>query len=360
MIWAVQNAARQVAIIIFEPFNMPDFRPSSVLVTGGAGFIGSHVVCKIRDEFPECSITVLDRLDHCASLKNLESCAASVLFVKGDIRSSDLVMHLLESRKVDAVLHFAAQTHVDNSFGNSLEFTLHNTYGTHVLLEACRQYGKLARFINVSTDEVYGETSLGLSTGLEEDAVLAPTNPYAAAKAGAEMVARAYMTSYALPIVTTRGNNVYGPGQFPEKLVPKFILRALGNAPLTVHGDGSAVRSYLYIDDVSEAFMVVLKRGVVGEIYNIGTQQERSVLDVARDIMKLCAAPGIEHVVDRCFNDRRYYISDKKLVELGWVERTSWEEGLRRTAEWYSRPRAHWDGHRVKLALEPHPSAIES
>lgn len=200
------------------------------------------------------------------------------------------------------------QTHVDNSFGNSLEFTMNNTYGTHVLLEAARKHGKIRRFINVSTDEVYGESSLGKEKGCDETSTLEPTNPYSAAKAGAEMMVRSYMTSYKLPCIITRGNNVYGPHQFPEKLIPKMTLLASRGQALPVHGNGQAVRSYLHVRDVARAFDTVLHKGVIGEVYNIGTQKERSVVDVVSaiaDYMKVDMGK-IQHVEDRAFNDQRY------------------------------------------------------
>ena len=183
---------------------------------------------------------------------------------------------------------------------------MNNTYGTHVLLEAARISGNIKRFINVSTDEVYGESSLGSSTGLGESSTLEPTNPYSAAKAGAEMLAKAYITSYNLPVIITRGNNVYGPHQFPEKLIPKFILRAYRGLDLCVHGDGMSTRSYMFVEDVADAYITVLHRGTIGETYNIGTQQERTVLSVAADIAKHFNMPEskIMHVKDRAFNDR--------------------------------------------------------
>lgn len=281
-------------------------------------------------------------------------------FIKGDIQSPDLVSYILETENIDTVMHFAAQTHVDNSFGNSLAFTMNNTYGTHVLLEACRRYGKIRRFVNVSTDEVYGETSLGRDTGLTENSRLEPTNPYSAAKAGAEMMALAYWTSYKMPVVTTRGNNVYGPHQFPEKMIPKFTLLASRGDTLPVHGDGQSIRSYLYVEDVAEAFDVVLHKGVAGEIYNIGTQKERTVTDVAYDICKIFgleSKDSIRHVRDRAFNDRRYYICDNKLAALGWKEKTPWEEGLKKTIDWYLKYGFghYWDNSNVEAALQPHP-----
>ena len=343
-------------------------------------------------------IVVFDKLDYCASLHNLDAIRSrpNFKFVRGDIQSGDLVGYVLAAEAIDTVMHFAAQTHVDNSFGNSLAFTLTNVYGTHVLLEACRAAGPgvIRRFVNVSTDEVYGEGSVGAAVGLGEGSSLEPTNPYSAAKAGAEMMAKAYATSYRLPVVTTRGNNVYGPGQFPEKLVPKFTLLAARGAPLPVHGDGGATRSYLYVGDVAEAYDVILHRGLVGQVYNVGTQKERTVLEVARDIAAIFAegndgggeeggggggaprapgangdggaapapahppAPTITHVRDRAFNDRRYFICDAKLAALGWRESTPWGEGLRETVRWYAAHglgAGHWEDADVEAALAPHP-----
>ena len=258
-------------------------------------------------------------------------------------------------------MHFAAQTHVDNSFGNSLAFTMNNTYGTHVLLEASRSYGKIRRFINVSTDEVYGETSLGSETGLDENSKMEPTNPYSAAKAGAEMLARAYITSYKMPIIITRGNNVYGPHQFPEKLIPKFTLLASRGMDLPIHGDGSARRSYLFVEDVARAFDCVLHKGQTGETYNIGTQKERTVLEVAQAIAKIFKLDSskIKHVRDRAFNDPRYFICDQKLnKEMGWHEETEFEEGLQRTVDWYlyNGFSNYWKDAEVEQALCAHPT----
>lgn len=236
---------------------------------------------------------------------------------------------------------------------------MNNTFGTHVLLETCRAYGGILRFVNVSTDEVYGESSLGSETGLDESSKMEPTNPYSAAKAGAEMLARAYIMSYGMPIVITRGNNVYGPNQFPEKLVPKFALLASQGRDLPIHGDGSALRSYLFVEDVAFAFDVVLHKGLTGETYNIGTDEERSVLDVARDIASRfgLSHDRIVHVTDRAFNDRRYYICDSKLHALGWREETGWSEGLRRTVDWYLENgfSSYWSHDDIEQALKPHP-----
>lgn len=340
-----------------------EYEPRNILITGGAGFIASHVVLRLVKRYGHYKIVVLDKLDYCATLNNLRSIKhhLNFKFIKGDIQSPDLLGYVLVTENIDTVMHFAAQTHVDNSFGNSLAFTMNNTYGTHVLLEACRNYGKIARFVNVSTDEVYGETSLGSEFGLKENSRLEPTNPYSAAKAGAEMMARAYYTSYKMPVITTRGNNVYGPHQFPEKMIPKFTLLASRNQPLPIHGDGMATRSYLYVEDVAEAFDVVLHRGVPGEVYNIGTKKERTVKDVATEICKvfgLDPEESLTHVRDRAFNDQRYYICDDKLAALGWKESTGWEEGLKKTVQWYLKNgfAQYWDNGNLEMALMPHPS----
>jgi UDP-glucose 4,6-dehydratase len=286
----------------------PPYVPHVILITGGAGFIASHVAVRLCTRYPAYKVVVLDKLDVCASLRNLDAVAdlPNFKFVKGDVQSMDLLSYVLKTERVDTVLHFAAQTHVDNSFGNSLAFTMNNTYGTHVLLEACRMAGTIRRFVNVSTDEVYGETSVGEADGLAESSLLDPTNPYSAAKAGAEMMARAYVTSYGMPVIITRGNNVYGPRQYPEKMVPKFTLLASCGRELPVHGDGSSVRSYLYVDDVAAAFDCVLHRGATGEVYNIGTEKERTVREVAEAIAARCglAPERIVAVKDRAFNDK--------------------------------------------------------
>lgn len=211
----------------------------------------------------------------------------------------------------------------------------------------------------MSTDEVYGETDEDAVVGNHEASQLLPTNPYSATKAGAEMLVMAYGRSYGLPVITTRGNNVYGPNQFPEKLIPKFILLAMKGQPLPIHGDGSNVRSYLYCEDVAEAFEVILHKGEVGHVYNIGTKKERRVIDVAKEICRLFKMDPDTHikfVENRPFNDQRYFLDDQKLKNLGWFERTIWEEGLRKTMEWYvSNP--DWWGD-VSGALLPHPKML--
>jgi UDP-glucose 4,6-dehydratase len=341
---------------------MTTYKPKNILITGAAGFIASHVANRLIRNYPDYKVVVLDKLDYCSTLKNLSletRNSPNFRFVKGDIASADLVNYLLITESIDTIMHFAAQTHVDNSFGNSFEFTKNNIYGTHVLLEACKVTGGIRRFIHVSTDEVYGETDEDAVVGNHEASQLLPTNPYAATKAGAEMLVMAYSRSYGLPAITTRGNNVYGPNQFPEKFIPKCILLAMRGLQLPIHGDGSNVRSYLYCEDVADAFEVILHRGVVGQVYNIGTKKERRVIDVAKDICKLFDLDPnkmIHFVDDRPFNDQRYFLEDQKLKNLGWSERTTWEEGLRKTMEWYTTHPDWWGD--VAGALLPHPRML--
>ncbi|KAL4298799.1 hypothetical protein AHAS_Ahas17G0037000 [Arachis hypogaea] len=351
----MQNLCRE--IIMATRYN-----PKNILITGAAGFIASHVCNRLIRNYPDYKVVVLDKLDYCSNLKNLlpSRCSSSFKFIKGDICSADIVNYILLTESIDTIMHFAAQTHVDNSFGNSFQFTQNNIYGTHVLLEACKvSGGQVKRFIHVSTDEVYGETDEDAVVGNHEACQLLPTNPYSATKAGAEMLVMAYGRSYGLPVITTRGNNVYGPNQFPEKLIPKFLLLAMNGKPLPIHGDGSNVRSYLYCEDVAEAFEVILHRGEVGHVYNIGTKKERRVIDVARNICNLFSLDPdtqIKFVENRPFNDQRYYLDDQKLKSLGWFERTTWEEGLRKTMDWYVKNPDWWGD--VSGALIPHPRML--
>ncbi|KAG4189620.1 hypothetical protein ERO13_A08G234100v2 [Gossypium hirsutum] len=326
---------------------MATYTPKNILITGAAGFIASHVANRLIRNYPGHKIVVLDKLDYCSNLKNLlpSQSSPNFKFVKGDIASADLVNYLLVAESIDTIMHFAAQTHVDNSFGNSFEFTKNNIYGTHVLLEACKVTGQIRRFIHVSTDEVYGETDEDAVVGNHEASQLLPTNPYSAMKTGAEMLVMAYGRSYGLPVITTRGNNVYGPNQFPEKLIPKFILLAMRGKTLPIHGDGSNVRSYLYCEDVAEAFEVILHKGEVGHVYNVGTKKERRVIDT-----------NIQCVENRPFNDQRYFLDDQKLKNLGWSERTIWEEGLKKTIAWYTKNPEWWGD--VAGALLPHPRML--
>ena len=309
-------------------------------------------------------VIVLDKLDYCSSAKNLTQVrqCPRVKFVKGDVRSFDLVLHVLNTEHVDTVMHFAAQSHVDNSFNNSFEFTKTNIEGTHILLEACRLARcTIRRFLHVSTDEVYGESSHASFRGdsnTERATLLAPTNPYAASKAGAEMLVMAYGRSYNLPFIITRGNNVYGPNQYPEKAIPKFSILAKREKKIPIHGDGLATRSYMHVQDAVEAFDVILHKGEDAHVYNIGAREERTVLSIARDICRLLERDPdetITHVCDRNFNDRRYFIDCSKLLALGWLQNKTWDAGLAETVEWYATQdlESYWGD--IAQALEPHP-----
>lgn len=297
----------------------------------------------------------------CSCLANVEELDVlpNYKFIKGNICSSDLVNYVLKSESIDTVMHFAAQTHVDNSFGNSFQFTQNNIMGTHVLLEAAK-VANVKRFIHVSTDEVYGEQMPDQAAMLEEQ-VLEPTNPYAATKAGAEFLAKSYHRSFGMPIIITRGNNVYGPHQYPEKLIPKFINQLIRGRPVTLHGTGQNTRNFLYVEDVARAFEVILLKGVVGAIYNIGGTNERKNIEVARDLLHLLGFEAgreeemMTFVPDRFFNDLRYHIDSSRLHELGWREEMTWEEGLKRTVEWY-RTYGHRYGN-IESALVAHPRA---
>eukprot|EP00543_Licmophora_paradoxa_P006105 CAMPEP_0202442618 /NCGR_PEP_ID=MMETSP1360-20130828/2014_1 /ASSEMBLY_ACC=CAM_ASM_000848 /TAXON_ID=515479 /ORGANISM="Licmophora paradoxa, Strain CCMP2313" /LENGTH=355 /DNA_ID=CAMNT_0049058027 /DNA_START=54 /DNA_END=1121 /DNA_ORIENTATION=- len=337
------------------------YEPKNIFLTGGAGFIASHVAILLCQKYPQYNVVVYDKLDYCSCLENLGSIKElpNFKFVKGDIASPDLVSYVFKEENIDTVMHFAAQTHVDNSFGNSFAFTHSNIYGTHVLLESAKICPTIKRFIHVSTDEVYGEGEDFETDPMMEDHVLEPTNPYAATKAGAEFLVKSYYRSFKLPVIITRGNNVYGPHQFPEKLIPKFTNQLIRGMPLTLHGDGSNTRNFLYVTDVANAFDVILHKGSVGHVYNIGGKNELPNISVARELLKHFNMPEdkyLKFVPDRKFNDLRYTINSSKLHDLGWVEKMSWEEGLKTTVEWYKRYTGRYGN--IDTALVAHPRIL--
>jgi UDP-glucose 4,6-dehydratase len=338
-----------------------DYEPKNILLTGGAGFIGSHAAILLCKKYPHYNVVVYDVLDYCSCLENitteLKDCP-NFKFIKGNISSPDLVSYALKEHNIDTIMHFAAQTHVDNSFGNSFAFTNANIYGTHVLLESAKNCDTIRRFIHVSTDEVYGEGEDFETLPMEEEHVLEPTNPYAATKAGAEFLVKSYHRSFKLPCLITRGNNVYGPHQFPEKLIPKFTNQLLRDLPVTLHGDGMNTRNFLYVEDVARAFDVILHKGIVGHIYNIGGENEKPNVQVAKDLIKLLGKTEREEelitfVPDRKFNDLRYTINSSKLHKLGWKEEMSWEEGLQTTVDWYMKNTYRYGN--IDQALVAHP-----
>jgi len=312
----------------------------NLLVTGGCGFIGSNFINTIYDLQPNMNIINLDAMYYCASEKNISEKIRSsprYTLVKGNLCSFDLVRHILSSYKIDTVIHFAAQSHVQNSFEDSLQYTSDNVVGTHTLLECCRLYGKINRFIHISTDEVYGESMLLESEEKKnEESILCPTNPYAASKAAAELIAKSYYHSFNMPIIITRGNNVYGPNQYPEKLIPLFIKLLQEDKPVTIQGDGSNVRAFLHVTDVCSALSIILEKGKLGEIYNIGSDEndEYTVSQIASLLIKKMKGTDanvmewIINIQDRPFNDKRYYISNKKVKELGWIIQKNFDEGI--------------------------------
>ena len=341
--------------------NSPPFAPIHPHQT--PGFIASHVAILLCKKYPEYNIVVYDKLDYCSCLANLDELTnlPNFKFVKGDICSPDLVSFVLKEENIDTVMHFAAQTHVDNSFGNSFAFTHSNIYGTHVLLESAKCCPTIKRFIHVSTDEVYGEGEDFETAPMEEDHVLEPTNPYAATKAGAEFLVKSYYRSFKLPVIITRGNNVYGPHQFPEKLVPKFTNQLLKGMPLTIHGDGFNTRNFLYVTDVANAFDCILHKGKAGQVYNIGGRNEISNIDFAKTLLKIFnrmdeADKWITFVPDRKFNDLRYTINSTKLHDLGWEEKMSWEDGLSITVDWYKQFTSRYGN--IDAALVAHPRIL--
>ena len=319
----------------------------NVLVTGGYGFIGSNFINYFCPRHPECRVYNLDILDYVANKKNVEQekLAGNYQFIKGDIASADLVMHILKEYAIDTIVHFAAQSHVDNSFGNSMDFTKSNVLGTHNLLECAKVYGGIQKFVHVSTDEVYGE----VNEKQMESAVLNPTNPYAATKAAAEFIVKAYRHSFDLPILITRGNNVYGPRQYPEKVIPRFIWLLSKNEKMTIQGSGEQMRTFVHCEDAAKAYTTIVEKGVLGEIYNIGTDDEITVRDIATQLVNIMK-PGdkledwITSIPDRDFNDFRYVVDTSKLVDLGWKKEVDFDEGLKQTIEWYLEAfkNGHW------------------
>jgi UDP-glucose 4,6-dehydratase len=314
---------------------------SKIIITGGCGFIGSHMVNYFVNKYPTIHFYNIDKMYYCANEKNVTvSNKPNYKFIKGDICDMSLISFLLEEYKIDAILHFAAQSHVDNSFSNSLEYTRDNVMGTHILLEASRLYGKLKLFFHVSTDEVYGESIIGASVQMHEDSELNPTNPYAATKAGAEALVKAYHNSYNLPVMITRCNNVYGDKQYPEKLIPRFVNLLKNNEKCTIHGQGTAHRSFIHVDDVCDAFDCILNKGTEGQIYNIGSKDEFSVLEIAKIIIEIIKPKDswkdwIVFVRDRDFNDQRYLINADKLIKLGWSQKIRFYDIIEKVVQWY-------------------------
>ena len=312
-----------------------------LLVTGGAGFIGSEYVRLTLREHPEDSVVVLDKLTYAGNERNLDPVRGDprFRFVRGDICDAAAVLPL--AREADVILNFAAESHVDRSLEAPGQFILTDVYGTHVLLEAAREAGH-QRFLQVSTDEVYGDVATGRS---REGDPIRPRSPYSASKAGAEMLVQAYRTSYRLGAIITRGSNTYGWYQYPEKIIPLFVTNALEGRPLPIYGDGGAVRDYLFVEDHCRGIDTALRRGVPGEDYNVGAGGgEVSGIQVADTILGLLDLPASlkQFVADRPGHDRRYALDSARLRTLGWAPRLSFEEGMAETVRWYREHEAWW------------------
>lgn len=320
----------------------------TVLVTGGAGFIGSNFIAYMRREHPEDRIVCLDKLTYAGSLAGLASFMArsEVCFVKGDICDRRTVEALFEREHPDVVVNFAAESHVDRSIEDPGVFLQTNILGTAALMDTCRKYG-IKRYHQVSTDEVYGELPLDRpDLRFTEETPVRTSSPYSASKAGADLLVLAYHRTYGLPVTISRCSNNYGPYQFPEKLIPLTIVNALNNRPLPVYGEGLNVRDWIYVEDHCRAIDRILQRGAVGEVYNIGGGQELRNLDVVKQICRELDRPEslIAHVADRKGHDRRYAINASKLRDqLGWEPAVSFSQGLRRTIDWYLENRNWWE-----------------
>jgi dTDP-glucose 4,6-dehydratase len=310
-----------------------------LLVTGGCGFIGSNFVNYYFKQNSDAIIVNLDAMYYCASETNVNvevRESSRYHLVKGNLCSYDLIANILNIYQIDTIIHFAAQSHVQNSFEDALQYTHDNVQGTHTLLEASRKHGKIKRFIHISTDEVYGESMLNSDEEKKnENSILCPTNPYAATKAAAELIAKSYYHSFKMPIIITRGNNVYGPNQYPEKLIPRFIQQLQQDEKVTIQGDGSNVRAFLHVNDVCSALKLVLEKGEIGEIYNVGSDDhhEYKVLQIAHILIEKIKKTfqyddWITYIEDRPFNDKRYYISNEKVKQLGWTIDVDFDKGI--------------------------------
>jgi len=319
----------------------------NILVTGGSGFIASHLVDRLVSygHF----VVNLDKLDYC-SYDNTKSIENKYKFIQGNICNKELVWFILNEYKINTIFHLAAQTHVDNSFYNSTQFTADNIVGTHNLLECTREYNdinkenKIQKFIHMSTDEVYGEIKEG-ENECTELSLLKPTNPYSATKASAELLASSYYHSFKLPIKIIRCNNVFGPRQYPEKVIPSFIYNLLNDQKCQIHGYGNTERHFIYVDNVIDAIITISEKGNINEVYNIASNECYKIKDLAKMLIKKIKNVDIKndddlenyvnYVEDRKFNDYRYLINSDKLEKLGWKNIINFEEVINKTIEYF-------------------------
>ena len=319
-----------------------------ILVTGGAGFIGSNFIFYMRRKHPEYELICLDKLTYAGNLETLASVmdGPSFKFIRGDIADREAVYGIFEAEKPDVVVNFAAESHVDRSIENPAVFLETNVMGTQALLDACRKYG-VQRYHQVSTDEVYGDLPLDRpDLFFTEQTPLHTSSPYSASKAAADLLCNAYQRTYGLPITISRCSNNYGPYQFPEKLIPLMIANALADKPLPVYGEGLNVRDWLYVEDHCAAIDLILEKGKVGQAYNIGGHNEMRNIDIVRRILALLGKPEslITYVTDRKGHDMRYAIDPSFIHrELGWLPETRFEDGIQKTVRWYLENRDWWE-----------------
>lgn len=319
-----------------------------ILVTGGAGFIGSNFVYYELDNYPNDEIICLDALTYAGNLETLEPALKNpkFKFVKGDIADRKFIYDLFEQEQPDVVVNFAAESHVDRSIENPEIFLKTNIIGTNVLLDACRKYNT-SRYHQVSTDEVYGDLPLDRpDLFFTETTPLHTSSPYSASKASADLLVQAYHRTYKLPVTISRCSNNYGPYHFPEKLIPLMIINALHDKSLPVYGNGENVRDWLYVEDHCSAIDLIIRKGKIGEIYNIGGHNEHTNLEVVKTILKQLNKDDslIKFVTDRPGHDRRYAIDPTKIHnELGWLPATKFENGIKKTIDWYLNNKAWWE-----------------
>jgi dTDP-glucose 4,6-dehydratase len=331
----------------------------TILVTGGCGFIASNFIGLLL-KTGNYKVINVDKMDYCSSSMSIINEYDSInqtikprnlenyTFYKSNINNREFISFILKTHGVDIVYHFAAQSHVDNSFNNSLQFVEDNVVGTCNLLESCREYGKLEKFIHVSTDEVYGDVSIDECV---EDGYYKPTNPYAASKASAELMCKSYAISHGLNLIITRSNNVYGAGQYWEKVIPKFIKNIYENKPCPIYGQGTALRKYLHISDACEGFYTIMVNGEVGKVYEMNSDTELSTISVLSNIINIMKPSDdtekwIKYVPDRLFHDCRYLVNPESMNKLGWKPKIDFRTGLENTIEWYVNyaiPFSHWN-----------------
>ena len=317
-----------------------------ILVTGGAGFIGGNFVYYLLGKYPEDKVVCVDKLTYAGNLETLEEALKDprFAFYKADITDRRAIDGIFDKERPDAVVNFAAESHVDRSISNPSVFLKTNILGTQVLLDACRKYGT-ARYHQVSTDEVYGDLPLDRpDLFFTEQTPLHTSSPYSASKASADLLVLAYFRTYGTPVTISRCSNNYGPYHFPEKLIPLMITSALGGRPLPVYGTGANVRDWLYVEDHCSAIDLIVRKGRVGEVYNVGGHNEKTNLEVVQTIVSILGKGEIVYVKDRAGHDLRYAIDPTKIRnELGWEPVTRFDDGIRRTVDWYLTHKDWWE-----------------